>query len=286
MLLLDPMGLGLRAGLSENPENNIIAEEQSADSDFDLDNEESALLYRDTHNRVRAVSLGIVERVEDVDPMRIDDINGKIRMEIEGESRPVHGLYDMPHHSVQVLHMTDGENHIHYAIEEIIDIIKLPQIDQINTADSEVMGVALIGGRQIEVIDTHYIFSEHATSKRRLPPEQAPKCCITGPADQWTRNILAPLIRSAGYELIFHDDSHMDEPKSNLSGAQPSLAKADIYVTSEETPLDDQHVDAPIIRLSNEPHIGHGDNDGAIYRYDRMALINALQAGLSKRKAS
>src|SRR3546814_7309081 len=82
------------------------------------------------------------------------------------------------------------------------------------------------------------------------------------------REILAPLIRQAGYDVVTTDEADPEEADIILCLAQSSAVEG---VTNR-----------PVVRLRNAQR-PMGPEDRSIYRYDRDALIAAIEAVKSER---
>ena len=259
MLLLDPLGLANRAQLNEHAraEEGLNGEQPDA---AEIDGG-SALLFREAAGMLRLITLTAVERVEDVDAGRLALAGGQVRLSIDGESRPVFGL-DQPPESghAKLLHLSDGKRSVLYAVDDVIDIVRLPAKIEPVSKPGLVGGIALLGDQQIEVIDPHWVFSHMVGA---LPTPDRPTCCLIGTDDPWTHNILAPLVSAAGYRPVFagaSDLQHVDAAISIIvgDGAQPPVA-----------------LHGEIIRLRD--HLAGGVDDAdTIYRYDRAALLGRL----------
>lgn len=84
------------------------------------------------------------------------------------------------------------------------------------------------------------------------------------------QEILAPLIRQAGYEPVLDDATAANE--------------ADIVLCFAQSPVAETIVDRPVVKLRNAQR-PQGPNDQSIYRYDRDALIAAIESAKMERAA-
>jgi two-component system chemotaxis sensor kinase CheA len=123
--------------------------------------------------------------------------------------------------------------------------------------------VTLIGGTPVTLIDAHELFARHGE-----PPVIAarPRCML--PPGEWARTILAPLVASAGYEVVADG-----EADNAAIGAAIGIVFDDMFEVAEALgrTLPDQ-----VIRLRDQPEAR--DGCATIYRYDREALLAALAA--------
>ena len=120
----------------------------------------------------------------------------------------------------------------------------------------EISGVSLINGEPAELVDAHWLFSNHAgiaaNAKEQL-------ICLVPGWDPWMQNMLRPLVEAAGYRVI--DDAE---------------EKADVVVASLGEDVPPGTNDKTIwLRAEPEPK---GKRDDSIYRYDRAGLLMALKS--------
>ena len=262
MLLLDPLGLANRAQLNEYARVGENQHKEETDP-TEIDGG-SALLFREAAGMLRLMTLAAVERVEDVEAARLALAGGQVRLSIDGESRPVFGLDQPPATGhAKLLHLSDGKRHVLYAVDEVIDIVRLPaKLDPVGEPGL-VGGIALLGDEQIEVIDPHWVFS-HLVGP--VPSDERPACCLIGTDDPWTRNILAPLVLAAGYRPVFGAPSDDEQTQAVVSIIVGDAAAVPGALRGEVIRLRDT--------LSGDPL----DAD-TIYRYDRAALLGRLING-------
>lgn len=262
MLLLDPLGLANRARLNEMAKT--ARADESDEPALAANDGGSALLFREATGVMRLIALAAVERVEDVAAERLAVAAGQVRVSIDGESRPVYGLETAPDSGfVKLLHLSDGHLHVLYAVDDVIDIVRLPAQVEPAHAPGLVGGIALVGDMQIELIDPHWVFSMMAGAP---PQADRPTCRLIGNDDPWTRNILAPLVTAAGYRPVFGAAGEAPEADSAMC----------IIVGDDATPP--AATGGRIIRLRDTLAGGPDDAD-TIYRYDRAALLGRLIDG-------
>lgn len=268
MLLLDPLGLAHRARLNEmtRTEEELVDHAEPA---VTIDGG-SALLYQERGGNLRLIPLAAVERVEDVDSRRLAMAAGQVRLSIDGESRLVIGLDSLPPEPfTKLLHLTDGRLQALYAVDDVIDIVRLPSHVEPAPQPGLIGGIALIGDLQLEVLDVHWIFSMLLGTS---PAGDRPACRLIGDDDPWTRHILAPLVAAAGYRPVLAGAGDADAHEAAIS----------IIVGDHAAPP--QHLTGQVIRLSDTLATAAADPD-TIYRYDRAALMGRLMAGQNRVRA-
>ena len=267
MLLLDPSGIAAKLKIAGR--HNLQAE-AVAPIDKQKEKRSSALIFYDFAGSQRAIRLGIIERVEDIEASRIAISAGQMRVSMDGSTRPIYGLAEVPKgDTVKTLLLSDGEVSLYYAIHDVVDIFALSNTFEKAAQTGLVAGVTMVGEQQVEIIDTHWLFSQFGAASFN-GSKDLPKCCIIGEDDMWTQHILAPLIESAGYEIVQSKDSLQD---------------ADVYISMYQNGEKSADIsnEKPVIHLAYEPGSAGGEH-AAIYRYDRKALMHALETNLINKK--
>jgi len=249
MLLLDSAGIAAAAGLHFTRETSAAA---PAEADA-AEPVQPALLFLDLDGVRRAVPLAAVDRVEPADAAHIHFTAGELRLSVEGRLIPLaaQGTLD-GRETVSILRLTDGAGELGYAIAEALDIADLPCALAPAREPGPIAGVVGWQGEQIEMLDPHWLFAEHAVSAG--DGAARPVCLLAGREAGWMATFLRPALERAGYRVA----------TALKPGETPSLTLA----------MDDDAVDAdaPVLRLSRERR----DGADAIYRYDRAGLVEAL----------
>lgn len=219
-------------------------------------------MFRDLDGAERAVRLGVVERIEDVSGDQIRFSAGRLRLAVDGRIIPLVGFDSLiERSSVCVLRLNDGAVELAYAIEEVIDIVRLPETLAPARREGIVAGVVLLDGRQVEMLDAHWLFADAAGAAN--DSDDRPLCLLGRGDDSWTREVLRPLVEAAGYRTAFEGD--VDAGDAHV-----------VIAVEGQAPCKDIP-EARLLRLRND--IAARDADPAsVYRYDRAGLVSALQA--------
>ena len=255
ILLLDPSGLAAAAGLLLD-QNEIEKRAAAARPADQARAEIPALLFRTADGVKRLIRLAVVERIEDVPAGAVKMSAGRLRVVVGDRILPLAGLSELPAGPVRILRLSDGHKELAYGFDEVIDLVSLGPDIQPATEAGEVEGVTMIGGDQVEIIDSHWLFGAHA----RFDPSQTAKpVCALPAGDPWMENILRPMIESAGYTVVtgVGEGEHVDL----------------LIASAEAEPVADTK--APILKIRSRPD-PDGAKDDSIYRYDRAGLLSAL----------
>ena len=278
MLLIDPQGIAVKAHIFEDAhaldrESSTASQQANKHQSF----EQKTLIVKEFDGTIRAMRLSVVDRVEDVQRTQIMQSAGQWRVTV-GDGMISVFATEIPDDRAQIklVRMTDGVSHIAYPIADVIDIIGDDYEIIPSSRGGLVMGAALIGGKQVDIIDPYWIFSQ-TTYAPPAKQDSLPICRIDHGDEQWVRHFLAPMIEAAGYRVAFGEQEQSDpSPQMIIRAADQN--------GPENKGLENVAHDAKIIRLRS--HITKlQDDDDSIYRYDHTALLSALRAG-QKRAAS
>lgn len=219
-----------------------------------------AVLFTGHDGRHLGVRMELVQRIETIGFSAIEPAGGSLRCAIDGDILPLVGMTaqdleqaKIDQEKTRLLRLSDGVNELLYAVREVRDATlitgNLTPVD----GDEFIQGVTLVDDRMVHILDGHALFSKFGAIPK---PARSWTCQI--PDNEWARNILEPLIESAGYELAPMDAEH-----------------ADIVIA-----MDDEAVSPlpHVITLRSRPDAEYDDEmrSASIYRYDRDGLLSAM----------
>lgn len=267
MLLIDPQGVAVKARIFEDAHalDRDIASAQQA-SDITKNSEQKTLLVREFDGKLRAVNLSVVDRVEDVGRAQIAQTAGQWRVTIGDDIFPIfaESIPENDSH-IKLMRMTDGTSHVAYPIADVVDIVT-GALDMVPSHEEGIaMGVALIDGAQVEIIDPYWVFSQ-AGQVAETDAGSLPVCRIDHGDEQWVMHFLAPMIEAAGYRIVVGEQGQ--------EAVQPSMIIRSAHQDGQDRGIEG----AKVIRLRAHVSKLRSDDD-SIYRYDRNALISALRSG-------
>jgi len=219
-----------------------------------------AMLFTDFAGRRSGLRLELVKRIETAPASAIDRSAGRARAVIDGVILPLVSLPEGPLASekVRLLRLSDGACELLHAVAEVDDAVELTEPLKPVADDPLVEAVTLVAGQTVTLIDGHELFARHGE-----PPEPAARPLARLPDSEWARTILAPLVTSAGYAIA--------EPNVADDKVALTIMFEDVYEVAAAL---DRPVAGSVIRLSDQPD---GGDRETIYRYDRTALVDALQ---------
>lgn len=261
MLLLDCAGIAERVGLQFDRVGSIALPESAP---MAPGTGTSALLFVDLDGKHRLVPLGAVDRVEPADHAAIRVSAGRLRLSVGAAIIPlvtIAGWHDdqlvRGRTELSVLRIADGLSEFGYAIAEALDIVELTDAVLPATSPGPVAGVVAIDGTQVEILDVHWMFANCAAGSVTMS-NPAPLCLLSGTEAEWMNIFLRPMLEAAGYRVA-----------AELTGDEAPAVVLAMDHESVSLPIS-----VPIVRLRSAV-AGEGDS---VYRYDRAALLKALDA--------
>mgnify|MGYP006269029089 CR=1 FL=1 len=217
-----------------------------------------AMLFTDFAGRRSGIRLELVRRIETAPASAIDRSTKATRAVIDGVILPLVGLPEGPlPEKVRLLRLSDGTCELFHAVAEVDDAVELDEPFKPVADEPLIEAVTLVDGKTVTLLDGHALFARYGE-----PPEPAARPLARLPDSEWARTILAPLVSSAGYDI-----ARANTPDEAVA---LTIMFEDVYEVAAAL---ERPVAGPVIRLSDQPEEG---NAQTIYRYDRAALVDAL----------
>jgi two-component system chemotaxis sensor kinase CheA len=254
ILLFDVVGLAAAAGitaLTEAPADEAAEGETEASTI-------SALLFRDLDGMQRAVRLGLVERIEDVAREQVAETGGRLHLAHQDAIVPLMAAGPLPDSArLRILQLGDGESRLAYAVDSVVEVVELPARLSPPAVPGPIAGVALLNGRQVELLDGYWLFGQRAEQAAARPLT----CLIADDQDPWARQFLEPLLAAAGHRVLFGSIERTQAVDVVICGAgEPAAPAAD---------------PSRCVRLRTA-QIARDGEEASIWRYDRTGLLDAV----------
>ena len=252
MLMLDCAGIATVAGLIFT--RRTVADDHGAEV---VVPGVQALLFDDLDGVRRIVPLSVIDRVEPVPASAIRTSAGRLRLSVEGGIIPLVALGDhIGRPMVSILRFRDGAVEIGYAIAEALDIVELPDTVVPARDAGPIAGVVVIDGDQVELLDLHWLFANHADTSTGVTGADLPLCLLDGPESAWMTTFLKPVLEGAGYRVA----------TTLRAGEKPRVV---VQMEGGAAPANGS---GALVRLRRD---AEGDA-GTIFRYDRPGLLAAV----------
>jgi len=261
ILLFDPAGVAQVGGVKLEAQERAARVVEASVATVQRDN--SVLLFRGLDDSRRALRLAVVDRIEEVERKAIRKAAGQLRVQLGDAILPLAGIDALARgdDKIRVFRLNDGCHEIGYAFKEVIDLMPMDGELIPATNPGAVSGVTLIGGEPAELIDAHWLFSNHLGAAAKPGTHSV---CRLPSDDPWMQNMLRPIVEAAGYIVIGDEDELIP----------------DLVIASESQPVVGTE-NAKVIVLRSDPE---GEDDQSIYRYDRAGLLMALKAASGRGK--
>ena len=262
MLLLDASGLAEAIGAQEE----LFAENDAAEtilSAHQIHQGASALLFEGTDGVTRAIRLAVVDRMEEVEADQIHYVGGRCCLSVEGQLHDVHGLDRLrPMGPIKLLRISDGRQATYLSVNDVMDIFAIPIEIAPSVEPVEFEGIVHFNGTPTELINPYRFFQ--ADMGAAVGGSAKPVCFLeTGDDDSWETRILQPLLTASGYRVSY------DEADRSTAAVILSSAGANVAEPNDRTVILRDTVQAI------------GTQVASIYRYDRVALMSAIESKLA-----
>lgn len=214
---------------------------------------ETAITFEGFDGRRKAIMTNAVERLIEVPVSDIALGMGAPQLVFGGGLIPLHGVGDVlpERKNVSILLLHDGERRAAYAMAHDVDTAA---VDVSAATRKGGVTVALIDGAPVELIECHGLFADGSS----LAASEA--TCRLPLDDRWCRDFLKPLVEARGYQVVDDPDAPVDLAivVDERAGDAAEAARA-----------------GAVLKITNRRK-RRRDDDGSIYRYDREALLAAL----------
>jgi len=263
MLLLDAAGLARNASLPEIAENPIEAKaEDKADAKNDVEMI-AALRFEELSGERRLLQLSLIERVEELETHLFGQSGDHAFVRLSDRLVPViNGRHGFAREAVSALRLRDGVRDAYYAVAAVLDIVQMPIVPDMVTMQGNLSGVSVVDGEHLEVVNPFALFA--SLPEEPLRHSHPGRCVLADAQDGWAREILAPLLRHAGHDVLIGlpDGEALDPRDIVLCTTSDAMQVADILGCR-----------AVQLRAAQQPS---GPQDASIYRYDQPALMAAI----------
>jgi two-component system, chemotaxis family, sensor kinase CheA len=294
IMIVDPNGIARAVSEVERTMRRASREEAAAASEGSVaaaGENMSLLLFRAGGPEPKACPLSLVTRLEDLDASAFEDTHRGPVVQYRGKIMPlVHagGAHCLKRQGrQQVLVFSQGESVIGLAVDEILDIIEERLDLQLAEATPGVLGAAVLKGRSTILVDVGYFLGQAdpswASAAEGAIRKKERRRVLLVESHPFFRNMLAPLVMAAGYDVTVAADPAEAAALADDAGFDAVLGDAEDLRALER--MDGFTVDAPIIPLSSrQPDAKPGSDDEAVPKSDRRALLAALDQAIRTRR--
>lgn len=296
IMILDPNGIANAIGSAIDGE----VAEQTRSEELVSKSEEaksvSLLVFRAGSEDPKAVLLSLVTRLEEIQTEAIEHANDRSLVQYRGNLMPlvkVNENMQMREKGTQpMLVFADEHRSMGLMVDEIVDIVDEVLDIEVTSEKPGILGSAVIKGKATEVIDVgHFMplaFDDWFMMKDGGSKRQSFEVLLVDDSS-FFRNMLGPVLRSAGYVVTTCDNAHealelleeghrFDAIVSDIE--MPGLSG---YEFTAEVRKDARYAHTPIIAMSahaTPAAIQKGREAGFsdyVAKFDRTGLIAAIK---------
>ena len=277
IMILDPNGVAKSVSGAERAISRA-ADEAAAASALAAAKAEgertSLLLFSAGSPEPRACPLSLVTRLEELDASSFEVTSRGHVVQYRGRLMPLAAAGGSIRREGKqpILVFSQGDSVIGLAVDTILDIVEDRLDIELNDTAPGILGTAVLKGRSTEIMDVgHYLGQADpawAAAAAQLETRRTRKRVLLVDAHPFFRNMLAPMVTAAGYDVTVAAD---------LQEARGRIAQdAAFDVVLADTDITDPDALAGISNARIVPLSSRRDTE-AVPKSDRHALLDAIE---------
>ncbi|WP_186419598.1 chemotaxis protein CheW [Bosea sp. CS1GBMeth4] len=290
VLIIDPNGVARLVGATAPQEE--AAPDASADAAHPVERT-TMLVFRTGKDRLKAVPLSLVTRLEEVEAGQFESGGGRMLLNYRGRLMPVVPVdgVELRRSGLQPLVIfSERDFSMALAVDAIVDIVdEVLDVEMLASPEDGLLGSAIIRGRATEILDVaHYLTRANPNWLRlRRDDAGAARVLLIEPSE-FLREMLVPVLKAAGLQVIHAADIAMGAGLASGS-AELKAVVVDLdrdpeaaFAFASRLRAEGRHADLRIVGLASLPtpelHVAaaHGELDEVVAKFDRRALIAEL----------
>ncbi|MFQ3623856.1 MAG: chemotaxis protein CheW, partial [Acetobacteraceae bacterium] len=304
IMILDPNGIARAVGVAASTASDGGTSLETNQEVPETGRKTTLLLFRAGGPEPKAVPLGLVARLEEISPDRIEHSGGRAMVQYRGQLMPLVPLgqdFTLGAEDRRpVLVFTDQGRSVGLAVDEILDVVE-DRIDIQLVADRPgILGSAVIAGRATEVIDTAHWLQRAADDwfHRQAGSSRGTRARLLAVDDsQFFRQMLVPVLASAGYDVTTAETAEAalrlrDQGREfDVIVSDIEMPGLDGFAFARAVRGSPRWSDCPLIALTgrvSEADIARAKEAGFtdyVAKFDREALLAGIAQVLTARRA-
>ena len=266
----------------------------------------SLLLFEAGSDEPKAVPLGLVSRLEEIDMSKVERSSGAAVIQYRGELMPLiaaeggHPLGEEGNRPVLVF--ADEQRKMGLVVDKITDIVEQElNIEYAKNNQGGFLGSAILAGVTHTILDVgHYLNFAHGDwfkSAGKPVGETGSRTCVLFVDDSpFFRNLVAPLLKIEGYEVTTADSPERalkmreDGKRFDLIISDIEMPEMDGFEFAKACRAAGDWKNVPLIALSSHATAEDFDKgravgfDDYVAKFDRDELISAVDRMLTTHK--
>ncbi len=297
IMILDPNGIAQHTGEAGGAGRSDDSTDEAAKA-VSRDDYTSLLIFRAGTPDLKAVPLGLVARLEEVDLASVEHSGGRPVVQYRGQLMPLvtinHGHVWEEEGRQPILVFTDSDRSMGLVVDEIVDIVEDKLKIELSSDSVGLMGSAVINGKATEMVDAGYYLTEAFADWFGKQDQDSssigsdPKTVLLVDDSPFFRNLLTPLLSVAGYNVTAVEDAE-EALELRDNGAEFDVIISDIempgmsgFEFAQSVRSDGRWGSIPMVALSS--HASDSDFDRGrdvgftdyVAKSDRDGLVSAL----------
>ncbi|WP_395630141.1 chemotaxis protein CheW [Aquidulcibacter sp.] len=242
----------------------------------------SMIVFQAGGEQPKAVPLSLVTRLEELDATTFEQGDGRTLVQYRGELMPIvpaDPYAPIATTGVQpVLVFTYNGLAAGLAVDKIVDIVDEALDIEMAADRAGLLGVAVLKGKATEVLDVSHYLSLALKNWDDPGVNKPAKHIVLVERNPFFRNLLSPLLRSAGYEVEAVDTVSAALLCAEYRKPSAVLTDIDVDVASARRLLsDDRLAGTSIVALSGSPDADATGFASLVRKSDRESLIAAVE---------
>ena len=294
IMILDPNGIASAAGqLSTEEEPETQAKSMGQEGEVT-----SLLVFRAGAEDLKAVSLALIARLEEIDMAKAEKAHGQVMVHYRGHLMPL--IPCDPGHEFKtegrqsILVFTEEKRSLGLVVDEIVDIIEERLKIELASDIPGVIGSAVIGGKATDLIDAGYFLTQGfkdwfgSSSQDAFRGAEGRKRALLIDDSPFFRNLLSPLLSVAGWEVTTAEAASValelreQGNEFDVIISDIEMPEMDGFEFAKEVRGDKRWKSVPMVALSgrtSEKDFQQGREAGFndyVAKFDREALVGGL----------
>ncbi|MCV9935617.1 chemotaxis protein CheW [Boseaceae bacterium BT-24-1] len=290
VLIVDPNGVARLVGVAA-PQDEA-ASDISAEAALPVERT-TMLVFRAGKDRLKAVPLSLVTRLEEVDAGLFEIGGGRTLLNYRGRLMPVVPIEDVQLRQTglqPLVIFSEGDFSMALAVDAIVDIVdEVLDIEMLAMPEQGLLGSAIVRGRATEILDlAHYLPKANPNWLHvRRSGIGGPRVLLVEPSE-FLREMLAPVLKAAGLQVTHAADLGMAAGLAS-GGTELNAVVIDLdrnaeaaFALAARLRAEARHANLRIIGLASLPtpelHVmaAQAEFDEVVAKFDRRTLIAEL----------